>query len=178
MPFAHKLTVNIELHRTGHPLRRLWCMFDLQFGADFFDESSLCQQQADAEVDAVVVIYIGHIDKTTLAPSSLLSGIQKMLKLTAIEFADGQKTHALRHTFASHFMINGGNILVFQRILGHSNIRETMRYAHFAPEHLEEVVALNSLNNIENLSLIVFYLTNDSGLLIVFCKMGVGIVKK
>ncbi|RXW26262.1 hypothetical protein DM877_25400 [Enterobacter cloacae] len=72
-----------------------------------------------------------------------------MLKLTAIELADGQKTHVLRHTFASHFMINGGNILVFKRILGHSNIRETMRYAHFGPEHLEEVVALNSLNNIE-----------------------------
>lgn len=52
-------------------------MFDVQFGADFFDESSLCQQQADAEVDAVVVIDIGHIGKTTLAPSSLLSGIQK-----------------------------------------------------------------------------------------------------
>lgn len=29
----------------------------------------------------------------------------------------GQLTHVLRHTFASHFMMNGGNILALQRIL-------------------------------------------------------------
>ncbi|MGP2468407.1 site-specific integrase [Yersinia sp. 2540 StPb PI] len=70
---------------------------------------------------------------------------KKALALTNIELPDGQKTHVLRHTFASHFMMNGGNILVLQRILGHSNIRETMRYAHFAPDHLEEAVNLNPL---------------------------------
>lgn len=30
-------------------------------------------------------------------------------------------------------MMNGGNILVLQRILGHTDIKMTMRYAHFAP---------------------------------------------
>lgn len=54
-------------------------------------------------------------------------------------------THVLRHTFASHFMMGGGNIIVLQRILGHSDIRVTMRYAHFAPDHLEEAIALNPL---------------------------------
>ncbi len=49
-----------------------------------------------------------------------------MLKLTNIELTEGQKTHVLRHTFGAHFMMNGGNILVLQKILGHSNIRETM----------------------------------------------------
>lgn len=72
---------------------------------------------------------------------------KKMLALTDIQLAEGQKTHVLRHTFASHFMMNGGNILVLQRILGHSNIRETMRYAHFAPDHLEEAAVLNPLAN-------------------------------
>lgn len=70
---------------------------------------------------------------------------RKMLMRTNIQLAEGQKTHVLRHTFASHFMMNGGNILVLQRILGHANIRETMRYAHFAPDHLEEAVTLNPL---------------------------------
>ncbi|WJV52915.1 site-specific integrase [Pectobacteriaceae bacterium CE90] len=70
---------------------------------------------------------------------------KKMLALTDIELPDGQMTHVLRHTFASHFMMNGGNILVLQRILGHANIRETMRYAHFAPDHLEDAVVLNPL---------------------------------
>lgn len=70
---------------------------------------------------------------------------KKMLALTDIQLAEGQKTHVLRHTFASHFMMNGGNILVLQRILGHANIRETMRYAHFAPDHLEEAATLNPI---------------------------------
>lgn len=70
---------------------------------------------------------------------------KKMLANTTIQLIEGQKTHVLRHTFASHFMMNGGNILVLQRILGHANIRETMKYAHFAPDHLEEAAALNPL---------------------------------
>jgi integrase len=31
----------------------------------------------------------------------------------------GQATHALRHSFATHFMINGGSIITLQRILSH-----------------------------------------------------------
>ncbi|MDF2914264.1 site-specific integrase [Pantoea sp.] len=69
----------------------------------------------------------------------------EMLNIANIQLADGQNTHVLRHTFASHFMMNGGNILVLQRILGHANIRETMRYAHFAPDHLEEAAQLNPI---------------------------------
>lgn len=44
--------------------------------------------------------------------------------------------HALRHTFASHYMMAGGNILTLQKILGHSDIKMTMVYAHLAPDYL------------------------------------------
>jgi integrase len=44
--------------------------------------------------------------------------------------------HDLRHTFASHFMMNGGNIYDLQKILGHTSLDMTQRYAHLAPEHL------------------------------------------
>lgn len=62
-----------------------------------------------------------------------------------LELPAGQLTHVLRHTFASHFVMNGGHILTLQRILGHTDIKMTMRYAHLAPEHLEEAVKLNPL---------------------------------
>ncbi|EGZ5374306.1 tyrosine-type recombinase/integrase, partial [Salmonella enterica] len=65
------------------------------------------------------------------------------LERAGIELPAGQLTHVLRHTFASHFMMNGGNILVLQKILGHTDIKMTMRYAHFAPNHLEEAAKLN-----------------------------------
>lgn len=42
-------------------------------------------------------------------------------------------------------MMNGGNILVLQRVLGHTDVKMTMRYAHFAPDHLEDAVKLNPL---------------------------------
>ena len=60
---------------------------------------------------------------------------------------NGQATHVLRHTFASHFMMNKGDILVLQRILGHTKIEQTMAYSHFAPEHLIQAVHLNPLEN-------------------------------
>jgi integrase len=44
--------------------------------------------------------------------------------------------HALRHTFASHFIMQGGNILALQKILGHSDIKMTLVYAHLAPDFL------------------------------------------
>nr|DAL18775.1 MAG TPA_asm: integrase [Caudoviricetes sp.] len=42
-------------------------------------------------------------------------------------------------------MMNGGNILVLQRVLGHTDIKMTMRYGHFAPDHLEDAVRLNPI---------------------------------
>ncbi|WP_018918893.1 phage integrase [Vreelandella zhanjiangensis] len=69
----------------------------------------------------------------------------RAIKTLRIELPEGQLTHVLRHTFASHFMMNGGNILVLQQILGHQSITMTMRYAHFAPDHLEEAAKLNPL---------------------------------
>lgn len=56
-----------------------------------------------------------------------------------------QLTHILRHTFASHYMMNGGDILTLQRILGHGNITMTMKYAHLSPDHLESAVRLSPL---------------------------------
>ena len=70
----------------------------------------------------------------------------RVIRLTGIELPEGQMTHVLRHTFASHFMMAGGNIIVLQRILGHSDIRVTMRYAHFAPDHLEDALTNNPLS--------------------------------
>lgn len=77
--------------------------------------------------------------------SGSINAFRRALDRSGIELPQGQATHALRHTFASHFMQKGGNILTLQKILGHSSLAMTMRYAHLAPEHLAEAVRLSPL---------------------------------
>jgi integrase len=50
--------------------------------------------------------------------------------------------HDLRHTFASHFMMNGGNIYDLQKILGHSSLEMTQRYGHMSRDHLAEATQI------------------------------------
>jgi site-specific recombinase XerD len=87
--------------------------------------------------------------KLGLCLPACYSAFRKALQRAGIETPAGQLIHVLRHTFASHFMMNGGNILVLQRILGHTDIKVTMRYAHFAPDHLAEAMLLNPLSRME-----------------------------
>jgi integrase len=79
-----------------------------------------------------------------------LSAFRRALKAANIELPAGQAAHVLRHTFASHFMMNGGDILTLQRILGHSSITITMRYAHLSKDHLTEAISKNPLSNINH----------------------------
>lgn len=48
--------------------------------------------------------------------------------------------HDLRHTFASHFAMKSGNLLALKEILGHSDLKMVLRYAHLASEHLDEQI--------------------------------------
>jgi integrase len=42
--------------------------------------------------------------------------------------------HDLRHTFASQWVVKGGDLFKLQKILGHQSVQMTMRYAHLAPD--------------------------------------------
>lgn len=64
-----------------------------------------------------------------------LLGLPKLLKYAEVR-VPAHPWHAMRHTFASHYVMQGGNILALQKILGHSDVKVTMLYAHLAPDFL------------------------------------------
>ena len=47
------------------------------------------------------------------------------------------RLHDLRHTMASHAVMNGVPVPVVSRLLGHSNVKMTMRYAHLGDRDIE-----------------------------------------
>lgn len=47
------------------------------------------------------------------------------------------RLHDLRHTMASHAVMNGVPVPVVSRMLGHANVEMTMRYAHLADRDIE-----------------------------------------
>ena len=46
----------------------------------------------------------------------------------------------LRHTFASHLVMKGVDLRTVAMLMGHKDIKMTMRYAHLAPDHLQAAV--------------------------------------
>jgi len=47
--------------------------------------------------------------------------------------------HVLRHTFASHLATKGAPLKAVQELLGHTDIKVTMRYAHLSPGETQSI---------------------------------------
>lgn len=73
------------------------------------------------------------------------SAFRLAVRRSKIYLPPGQCSHILRHTFASHFVQQGGNILTLQKILDHSDLKVTMIYSHLAPDHLVDVLKFQAL---------------------------------
>jgi integrase/recombinase XerD len=52
----------------------------------------------------------------------------------------GFRFHDLRHTFASYFIMRGGDLKTLQVLMGHKTIAMTTKYAHLAQEHLHQAI--------------------------------------
>ena len=60
--------------------------------------------------------------------------------------------HTFRHCFATHLLEQGTNMLVIQRLMGHANLGNTLKYLHVQKLALEQVInPLDELTGIEGL---------------------------
>lgn len=74
---------------------------------------------------------------------ALWENFQRLAKKLGIECAN---IHTLRHTFASHLIMNGVDLVTVKELLGHKDISTTMRYVHVVPNY--KLWAVNRLCSI------------------------------
>jgi integrase len=71
--------------------------------------------------------------------TKIRNGFNATLKRAEIEHC---RFHDLRHTFASHLVMDGCDLRTVQQLLGHKDIKMTMRYSHLSKEHLRKAVEM------------------------------------
>ncbi|SKA91054.1 Site-specific recombinase XerD [Thiothrix eikelboomii] len=87
-----------------------------------------------------LLVHIGKRGSNDRVFCNCAKAFEHAIGRSNIELPEGQLTHICRHSFSAHFMMNGGNILTLQKILGHADIKMTLRYAQLAPEYLADAI--------------------------------------
>lgn len=87
----------------------------------------------DAAVDAYVFPGPDGVRLTDI--KTAWGALLKAAKITGFRF------HDCRHSFASKLVMAGVDLNTVRELLGHADIKMTLRYAHLAPEHKAAAVA-------------------------------------
>jgi integrase/recombinase XerD len=72
-----------------------------------------------------------------LSPTSVQLMFTKYIKKAGLD-GKGYTIHKLRHSFATHMIQNGADLITVQNILGHSDLNNTKIYTHTDTNHLRE----------------------------------------
>lgn len=82
--------------------------------------------------------WVFHNKGERIEPNSLRKKLITIAKNSGI--IGLTKIHTLRHTFASHLVMNGVDLPTVKKLMGHSDIETTMIYSHLADDHVDKAV--------------------------------------
>ena len=80
-------------------------------------------------------LWVNNRGKTMTA--SGVDGIFDKLKRTDYPWSTRVSAHTVRHTFATMFLVNGGDVFTLQRLLGHSDISTTKIYIDLKTDYIK-----------------------------------------
>ncbi|MBK8200255.1 MAG: site-specific integrase [Acidobacteria bacterium] len=82
-----------------------------------------------------------HNNGQALSADALRAQIKRLARKAGVTLPPGAPIHAGRHAFA-HLMLDGGAaISEIADLMGHGDVRTTMRYLHERPEILQSIHA-------------------------------------
>ncbi len=81
-------------------------------------------------------LFCGQRQNEPLHSSSIRKVYQQCKVVAGVVKQGG--VHALRHVFATHQLMAGMPLTQLQKILGHSDVRTTLRYTHWLPHYQAE----------------------------------------
>lgn len=80
-----------------------------------------------------------HLFLNYRGDSLTLRSIDRIVKKYCSRLGKRVTPHMLRHSFATHMLENGADILAIKEILGHSSLATTQKYTHISAEKLKKV---------------------------------------
>jgi integrase len=82
--------------------------------------------------------YVFRTERDTQRANNLIKNLKRAAGKAGIK--KNVTVHSLRHTYASHLVMAGVDLATVKTLLGHADIHTTMRYAHLAPDHLQDAI--------------------------------------
>jgi integrase/recombinase XerC len=115
--------------------------------ADAVASVHACLQQRPSDVPGELVFWNQKRPNRPLSVNAIQTKIQRYANAAGIT-ASG---HSLRHTFASHLLAQGAEIVSIRELLGHASISSSERYAKRSNQHVKQAYVRTMKNVLQRI---------------------------